>query len=122
MIRILVGALLARGVRRAFVQLREDRPSWYHNMLSIVQAGTCLTSNQLDFDEEVAFEAVHKIHELREADRTTFNQVVRRLGLGTVPGADSGHGSSGRPGRGAVGAGHQNQRGLSSADAGKNAQ
>ena len=41
-----------------------DRPTWYHNMLSIVQAGTCLTSNQLDFDEEVAFHAVRKIYDL----------------------------------------------------------
>jgi choline-sulfatase len=42
----------------------EHRPSWYHNMLSIVQAGPCLTSNQLDFDEEVAFRAVRKIYDL----------------------------------------------------------
>lgn len=41
-----------------------QRPSWYHNMLSIVQAGTCLTSNQLDFDEEVAFHASRKLHDL----------------------------------------------------------
>jgi choline-sulfatase len=46
----------------------EDRPSWYHNMLSIVQAGTCRTSNQLDFDEEVAFQAVRKIYELARTD------------------------------------------------------
>jgi choline-sulfatase len=43
------------------------RPSWYHNMLSIVQAGTCRTSNQLDFDEEVAFQAVRKIYDLARA-------------------------------------------------------
>ncbi len=48
-------------------QQPEYRPSWYHNMLSIVQAGTCLTSNQLDFDEEVAFQAVRKIYELARA-------------------------------------------------------
>jgi choline-sulfatase len=42
----------------------EIRLPWYHNMLSVVQAGTCLTSNQLDFDEEVAFQAVRKIYEL----------------------------------------------------------
>ncbi|MCL7454327.1 MAG: sulfatase-like hydrolase/transferase, partial [Anaerolineae bacterium] len=42
----------------------ERRLSWYHNMLSVVQAGTCLTSNQLDFDEEVAFQAVRKLYEL----------------------------------------------------------
>jgi choline-sulfatase len=44
------------------------RPSWYHNMLSIVQAGTCQTSNQLDFDQEVAFHAVRKIYELARGD------------------------------------------------------
>jgi choline-sulfatase len=42
----------------------EHRPSWYHNMLSIVQAGTCRTSNQLDFDQEVSFQAVRKIYDL----------------------------------------------------------
>lgn len=51
----------------------ERRPSWYHNMLSIVQAGTCLTSNQLDFDEEVAFHATRKIHQLaREGSDRPF--------------------------------------------------
>jgi choline-sulfatase len=45
----------------------EERPSWYHNMLSIVQAGTCQTSNQLDFDQEVAFHAVRKIYDLARA-------------------------------------------------------
>ncbi|KAL0488339.1 choline-sulfatase [Acrasis kona] len=33
----------------------EVRPEWYHNMLSVVQAGKCVTSNQVDFDEEVTF-------------------------------------------------------------------
>jgi choline-sulfatase len=46
----------------------EHRPSWYHNMLSVVQAGVCQTSNQLDFDEEVAFHAVRKIYELARED------------------------------------------------------
>jgi len=51
----------------------ERRPSWYHNMLSIVQAGTCQTSNQLDFDEEVAFHAVRKIYEMaRSQDARPF--------------------------------------------------
>ena len=40
------------------------RPSWYHNMMSVVQAGVCESSNQLDFDEEVAFRAERKIHDL----------------------------------------------------------
>jgi choline-sulfatase len=55
----------------------EQRPSWYHNMLSIVQAGTCQTSNQLDFDEGVGFQAVRKIYELaRAADERPFCLVV----------------------------------------------
>lgn len=33
------------------------RPSWYHNMSSVLQAGPCVRSNQLDFDEEVVFRA-----------------------------------------------------------------
>lgn len=40
------------------------RPSWYHNLMSVVQAGVCESSNQLDFDEEVAFRAERKIHDL----------------------------------------------------------
>ena len=35
----------------------EDRPTWYHDMSSVTQAGPCLRSNQLDYDEEVAFAA-----------------------------------------------------------------
>ncbi|MGD9148149.1 MAG: choline-sulfatase, partial [Anaerolineae bacterium] len=51
----------------------DQRPSWYHNMLSIVQAGTCQTSNQLDFDEEVTFHAVRKIYDLaRSGDGRPF--------------------------------------------------
>jgi choline-sulfatase len=42
----------------------EHRPSWYHNMLSVVQAGTCKTSNQIEFDEDVAHESVRKIYDL----------------------------------------------------------
>jgi choline-sulfatase len=41
-----------------------ERLSWYHNMLSVAQAGPCVTTNQLDFDEEVAFHAERKIYEL----------------------------------------------------------
>ena len=35
----------------------EERLSWYHNMSSVLQAGPCVRSNQLDFDEEVVFKA-----------------------------------------------------------------
>ncbi|WP_160285396.1 choline-sulfatase [Pseudomonas knackmussii] len=33
------------------------RPSWYHNMSSVLQAGPCVRTNQLDFDDEVVFKA-----------------------------------------------------------------
>lgn len=33
------------------------RPTWYHNMSSVLQAGPCVRTNQLDFDEEVVFKA-----------------------------------------------------------------
>lgn len=55
----------------------ENRPTWYHNMLSVVQAGLCETSNQLDFDEEVAFHSVRKFYDLaRRRDEQPFFMVV----------------------------------------------
>ncbi|KAF6815961.1 Choline-sulfatase [Colletotrichum sojae] len=33
----------------------DTRLEWYHNSSSILQAGTCVRSNQLDYDEEVMF-------------------------------------------------------------------
>jgi choline-sulfatase len=41
-----------------------ERPTWYHDMMSVVQAGQCETSNQLDFDEEVAFHSQRKLYDL----------------------------------------------------------
>jgi choline-sulfatase len=35
----------------------EERPSWYHNMSSVLQAGPSVRTNQIDFDEEVVFKA-----------------------------------------------------------------
>ncbi|MEO8858321.1 MAG: choline-sulfatase [Burkholderiaceae bacterium] len=35
----------------------DTRPSWYHNMSSVLQAGPCVRSNQLDFDEDVVHQA-----------------------------------------------------------------
>ncbi|KAF2457380.1 alkaline-phosphatase-like protein [Lineolata rhizophorae] len=32
-----------------------ERLEWYHNMSSVLQAGPCVRSNQLDFDEETIF-------------------------------------------------------------------
>ncbi|MBC8247636.1 MAG: choline-sulfatase [Deltaproteobacteria bacterium] len=55
----------------------EKRPSWYHNMLSVVQAGTCKASNQIDFDEEVTHQSVRKIYDLaRDKDQSPFLLLV----------------------------------------------
>lgn len=35
----------------------ERRPTWYHNMSSVTQAGPAVRTNQLDFDDEVVFHA-----------------------------------------------------------------
>lgn len=51
----------------------ERRPSWYHNMSSVADAGTCIRTNQLDFDEEVAFTAERAIFDAaRGADDRPF--------------------------------------------------
>ena len=42
----------------------EHRPSWYHNMSSVRDAGLCVRSNQLDFDDETAFMAERAIFDL----------------------------------------------------------
>ncbi|MGN6804968.1 MAG: choline-sulfatase [Trinickia sp.] len=57
------------------------RPSWYHNMSSVTDAGTCVRTNQLDFDDEVAFCAKQKLYDIareREAgiDDRPFCMVV----------------------------------------------
>ena len=40
----------------------ERRPSWYHNMSSVTDAGTCVRTNQLDFDDEVVFAAERSLY------------------------------------------------------------
>ncbi len=41
-----------------------DRLPWYHNMDSVLEAGTCVTGMQLDFDDEVAFRSVRHLQDL----------------------------------------------------------
>ncbi len=41
----------------------EERPSWYHNMSSVTDAGLCVRTNQIDFDEEVVFAAERAIYD-----------------------------------------------------------
>ncbi|MFG0720977.1 choline-sulfatase [Pseudomonas sp. GLN_6] len=47
------------------------RASWYHNMSSVLQAGPCVRTNQLDFDEEVVFKAQQYLydHVRRDGDQ-----------------------------------------------------
>jgi choline-sulfatase len=55
----------------------EDRPTWYHDMSSVLDAGLCLGSNQLDFDEEVAFAARRSLFgHIRSGDERPFCYVV----------------------------------------------
>jgi choline-sulfatase len=50
-----------------------ERQDYYHSMLSVVEAGPCARSLQLDFDEEVAHQAARKIYDLaRSGDPRPF--------------------------------------------------
>jgi choline-sulfatase len=51
----------------------DHRPSWYHNMSSVRDAGLCVRSNQLDFDDETAFMAERTIFDFaRSKDQRPF--------------------------------------------------
>ena len=53
------------------------RPSWYHNMSSVIDAGPCVRTNQLDFDDEVVQAARQKLFDLaRDKDQRPFCLVV----------------------------------------------
>jgi len=55
----------------------EERPSWYHTMDSVTQAGPCARTNQIDFDDDAAFQARQKIFDLaRSRDRRPFCMVA----------------------------------------------
>ncbi len=45
-------------------RLKQERIDWwYHNMTSVLQPGIAEITNQLEFDDEVAFQAVRKIYD-----------------------------------------------------------
>ena len=55
----------------------EERPSWYHTMDSVTQAGPCARTNQIDFDDDAAFQARQKLFDLaRSRDRRPFCMVA----------------------------------------------
>ncbi|KAF1808491.1 choline-sulfatase [Eremomyces bilateralis CBS 781.70] len=41
----------------------EERLEWYHNMSSVYQAGPCVRSNQLDYDEEVMHKSTQYLYD-----------------------------------------------------------
>jgi choline-sulfatase len=54
-----------------------ERPSWYHDMSSVIDAGPCVRSNQLDFDEEVASAAERSLfRHVRSGNERPFCYVV----------------------------------------------
>ena len=51
----------------------DERPTWYHNMSSVTDAGLCVRTNQIDFDEEVVFAAERAIYDhVRGRDERPF--------------------------------------------------
>jgi len=55
----------------------QERPSWYHTMDSVTQAGSCARTNQIDFDDEVVYAARQKLFDMaREQARRPFCLVV----------------------------------------------
>jgi choline-sulfatase len=55
----------------------DERPDWYHNMDSVTQAGPCVRTNQMDFDEEVCFAARRTLFDIvRGNDDRPFCMVV----------------------------------------------
>lgn len=55
----------------------QNRPSWYHNMDSVTQAGICVRTNQMDFDDEVVFQARRRLFDIaRGNDPRPFCMVV----------------------------------------------
>lgn len=55
----------------------EQRPEWYHNMSSVIDAGPCVRTNQIDYDEEVVFAARRHLFDVaRGGDARPFCLVV----------------------------------------------
>jgi choline-sulfatase len=51
----------------------DHRPSWYHTMDSVIQAGPCTRTNQIDFDDDVVFNARQKLFDMaRSKDKRPF--------------------------------------------------
>ncbi|KAL1637887.1 hypothetical protein SLS56_000444 [Neofusicoccum ribis] len=48
----------------------DERQEWFHNMSSVLQAGPCVRSNQLDYDEEVMYKSTQYLYDhVRKGDK-----------------------------------------------------
>jgi choline-sulfatase len=55
----------------------DQRPSWYHTMDSVTQAGPCTRTNQIDYDDGVVFNARQKLFDMaRSKDKRPFCMVA----------------------------------------------
>jgi choline-sulfatase len=55
----------------------DERPPWYHTMDSAIQAGPCIRTNQIDFDDEVVAASRQKLFDIaRGKDERPFCLVV----------------------------------------------
>jgi choline-sulfatase len=55
----------------------DERPSWYHSMESVTEAGPCTRTNQIDFDDEAVTAARQHLFDIaRSRDRRAFCLVV----------------------------------------------
>jgi choline-sulfatase len=55
----------------------KERLDWFHSMDSVTQAGLCVRTNQMDFDEEVGFAARQKLYDIaRDSDDRPFCMIV----------------------------------------------
>ncbi|HUF45525.1 MAG TPA: choline-sulfatase, partial [Aestuariivirgaceae bacterium] len=53
-------------------RLRQERIDWwYHNLTSVKQAGSAEITNQIEYDDEVAFQATRRIYDHARYDRET---------------------------------------------------
>ena len=58
----------------------EARLSWFHDMGSVVDAGPCLRSNNLDYDDEVVFAAKRHLFDLaRGGEARPFYEFSRSM-------------------------------------------
>jgi choline-sulfatase len=49
----------------------DERQEWYHNMSSVMQAGPCVRSNQLDYDEDVLYKSSQYLYDYVRSDPET---------------------------------------------------